>query len=562
MNSSMIIISFIFFAGLVAVITYFKTRNDNMETSDGYFLGGRSLTAIVVAGSLMLTNLSAVQFVGQSANAYRNNLSVIGWEAGSGIVLVFVALVLLPRYLKQGLTTIPEFVESRYDASTKNLITMLILLGYIINMLPGTLYAGAVALSQIFDIQGMFHITYGQGIWIMVWLIGIIGCCYAICGGLKAVAVSDTINGVILLIGGFSVVICALLTLGKGHFVDGVQNFLNMTPEKLNSIGGPNDDVPFGTMFTGMLIANIFYWGTDQSVIQRGLGAKNLKEGQKGLMLAGLMKVFTPIIIILPGVMGYQLLGGNISNAETVYPTLVRTVLPVPLAGVFAAAMFGAVLSTFNSVLNSSATLFAVNIYKPKWGKNKSEKDLVKVGRIFSVVMGIFSMVVAPLFMYAPQGLYNFFQSINLLYNIPVLIVIAVGYLTKKMPAIAGKIGVCVYMIGYVICYFIKPMHYLYYTTLLFIISCLVMFFIAKKYPCEEYEFENNHVVNVDPWKNRYRFGGFVTWTMIAVYIAFSPIGFVRSQGPTVYTFVAMALAAILIGVIVKILEKRSDNKK
>lgn len=180
------------------------------------------------------------------------------------------------------------------------------------------------------------------------------------CGGLKAVVVSDTINGVILLIGGFSVVICALLALGKGHFVDGVQNFLNMTPEKLNSIGGPNDDVPFGTMFTGMLIANIFYWGTDQSVIQRGLGAKNLKEGQKGLMLAGVMKVFTPVIIILPGVMGYQLLGDNISNAETVYPTLVRTVLPVPLAGVFAAAMFGVVLSTFNSVLNSSATLFSV----------------------------------------------------------------------------------------------------------------------------------------------------------------------------------------------------------
>lgn len=112
-----------------------------------------------------------------------------------------------------------------------------------------------------------------------------------------------------------------MLALGKGHFVDGVQNFLNMTPEKLNSIGGPNDDVPFGTMFTGMLIANIFYWGTDQPVIQRGLGAKNLKEGQKGLLLAGLMKVFTPVIIILP----------------------------VPLAGVFAAAMFGAVLSTFNS---------------------------------------------------------------------------------------------------------------------------------------------------------------------------------------------------------------------
>ena len=231
MSSTTIMIgSFVLFTALVAIITYFKTKDEELGSSEGYFLGGRNLTSGVIAGSLLLTNLSAVQFVGVSAQAYQNNLSVIGWEVGSGIVLVIVALVLLPRYLKQGIATIPQFVESRFDSRTRNLITTLILIGYVLNMLPVTLYSGAVAISQIFDVQALFGISYAQGIWIMVWLIGTIGSIYAVCGGLKAVAVSDTINGIVLIIGGMLVVVFAFIALGDGSIQNGIDTFLTSTP--------------------------------------------------------------------------------------------------------------------------------------------------------------------------------------------------------------------------------------------------------------------------------------------------------------------------------------------
>jgi len=197
----MVIMFFVLFSLVVAIITYFKTKEGELSSSEGYFLGGRSLTAKVIAGSLLLTNLSAVSFVGMSAQAYTDNMSVMGWEVGSGITLVIVALFLLPRYLKQGITTIPQFVESRFDNGTRKFITILFLAGYIVNLLPITLYSGAVAMTQIFNVPEMFGITYGQGIWIMVWVIGIIGAIYAIFGGLKAVAISDTINGIALIIG-------------------------------------------------------------------------------------------------------------------------------------------------------------------------------------------------------------------------------------------------------------------------------------------------------------------------------------------------------------------------
>lgn len=182
--------SFILCTAIVSLITFLKTRNENLDTSDGYFLGGRSLKAPVIAGSLMLTNLSANNFVGMSAEAYSTNMSNMGWEVSSGLALVIVALFLLPRYLKQGITTIPEFINARFDRSTKSFVTILFLISYIVNLLPVTLYSGAVAMSQIFNIEQMLNITYEQAIWVTVWVIGIIGSIYAIFGGLRAVAIS------------------------------------------------------------------------------------------------------------------------------------------------------------------------------------------------------------------------------------------------------------------------------------------------------------------------------------------------------------------------------------
>ncbi|MCP1188235.1 solute:sodium symporter family transporter [Priestia flexa] len=328
--------SFIFFTVLVAYISYRFTRDENLETSEGYFLGGRSLTGWVIAGSLLLTNLSTEQLVGLNADGYSFNMSAMGWEVGSSIALVLVALFLLPRYLKGGITTIPDFLESRFDSGTKQIVTILFLFGYVLNLLPPILYSGATALSSIFNVQGMFGVSSTTALWITVWGIGIIGSIYAIFGGLKAVAVSDTVNGIGLLIGGLMIPFLGLMALGDGSPVDGFNKIMENTPEKLNSIGGEKDPVPFSTMFTGMLLVNLFYWGTAQHIMQRALAAKNLKEGQKGLIIAAFLKLLGPAFLIIPGIIAFNIFGPGLPPMEA-YPKLVNHVLPTPLVGFFAA---------------------------------------------------------------------------------------------------------------------------------------------------------------------------------------------------------------------------------
>ena len=280
------IVSFLFFTLLVALISYWKTKDEDLGTQEGYFLAGRSLTGWVIGGSLMLTNLSTEQLIGLNAQGYTDNMSVMGWEVGSAIALVLVAFYLLPRYLKGGITTIPDFLEERFDSGTKQIVTILFLFGYVFNLLPPILYSGAVALSGIFNVPEMLGVDRTTALWITVWSIGIIGSLYAIFGGLKAVAVSDTINGVGLLIGGLMIPVIGLFVLGDGSLFKGFGTIMENTPEKLNAIGKPEDPVPFSTMFTGMLLVNLFYWGTAQHIMQRALAAKNLKEGQKGVLIA------------------------------------------------------------------------------------------------------------------------------------------------------------------------------------------------------------------------------------------------------------------------------------
>lgn len=560
----MVIGCFILFSLIVGVITYFKTKESNLDTNDGYFLGGRSLTGGVIAGSLLLTNLSAASFVGMSAQSYDFNMSVMGWEVGSGITLILVALLLLPRYLKQGITTIPDFIESRFDQGTKKFVTILFLISYVVNMLPVTLYSGAVAMSSIFDISGMFGITYAQGIWIIVWIIGIIGSIYAISGGLKAVAISDSINGIALVIGGLLVPVFALIFLGDGSLASGFDVFLSSTPEKFNAIGSNSDPLPIGTMFSGLLLVNLYYWGTDQSIIQRALGAKNLKEGQKGVILAGLLKILTPFMVIIPGIMAFQIFGGGIENTDTVYPMLVNKVLPKPLIGFFAAALMGAILSTFNSVLNSASTLFALNVYKPKWGQHKTDAELVKIGKVFALVIALVTMFAAPFIMNAPSGLFDYLQTINGFFNVPIFTIIFMGYMTKKVPPVAAKIGITFFVTVYGLTQLVfdTGLHYLYISAILFVVTCTIMFIIGKVKPMEkEFVLPNNKLVEIEPWENRFRFSAFVVFIMLGMYVVFSDIGIAidgRIQGITI---IALAILAVICIIATVLLEKKFVKK-
>ena len=284
------LISFFLFTGFVVWFTYNKVKNSKNDSHDGFFLGGRSLTGGLIASSLILTNLSATSFVGMSAQSYTHNMSVMGWEVASGVTLVMIALYLVPRYLKQGITTVPDFLESRYDLGVKKFVTLLFLCQYVINILPTTLYAGAVVLTGIFDIESILGISEFQAIALISALIGLLGFFYAIYGGLKAVVIADTINGVGLITGGLIIPIFGLLALGGGSFGEGLNILLTAAPEKLESVGAASDPLPFSTLFTGLLLVNLYYWGTDQSIIQRALGAKNLKEGQKGVIWAGAIR--------------------------------------------------------------------------------------------------------------------------------------------------------------------------------------------------------------------------------------------------------------------------------
>ncbi|ONI42347.1 solute:sodium symporter family transporter [Candidatus Epulonipiscium fishelsonii] len=556
----MILISFVVFSGIVGLITYLKTKGDTLESSEGYFLGGRSLTGGVIAGSLLLTNLSAASFVGMSGQAYEANMSVMGWEVGSGITLILVALFLVPRYLKQGITTIPEFIQSRFDGGTRQFITILFLVSYIINLLPITLYSGAVAMGQIFNVSEIFGITYVQSIWVMVWIIGIIGSIYAIFGGLKAVAISDTINGIALVIGGLLVPIFGILFIGDGNFVQGLTSFFQSNPEKFNAIGSSTDPLPFSTMFTGLLLVNLYYWGTDQSIIQRALGAKNLEEAQKGVIFAGLLKVLTPMLVIIPGIIAFQILGSNITNMDTVYPLLVSTVLPAPIIGLFAAAMMGAILSTFNSVLNSASTLFALNVYKTSIGKDASEKQLIKVGKLFALVIALVSMFVAPFILNAPAGLFDYLQTINGFFNVPIFTIIFMGYMTKRVPPIAAKVAITFFVTVYGITqlFIDTGIHYLHISGILFVISCLMMFVIGKIRPMEvPYKMPENSPVEMNPWKERYLFSGAVMFVMISMYIVFSKYGIAKAEGFTMDTL----LYIIGVGAVCAVCSIVADKK-
>ena len=208
------IVSFLFFTTLVAVISWWKTKSEKLDTADGYFLAGRGLSGMVIAGSMLLTNISAEQMVGLSGQAYSRGISGMAWETTAAIATIALAMFFLPNYLKRGFTTMPQFLEERYDSGTRKLVSILLLVGYVLISTPAALYAGAVAFNQVFNLTDLLGVTYVQSIWILVWVIGIIGSIYAIFGGLKAVAVSDTINGIGFVVGGLAVPFFGLLYLG------------------------------------------------------------------------------------------------------------------------------------------------------------------------------------------------------------------------------------------------------------------------------------------------------------------------------------------------------------
>jgi len=516
---------------LVAVISWRKTRGE-VSTQDGYFLAGRGLSAVFIAGSLLLTNLSAEQLIGLNGSAYGFNLSSMAWEVTAAVATVCMAFIFLPRYLAGAFTTLPQFLCDRFDDSVRRMTVILFMVGYGLVTIPGVLYSGSIAVLQLFDVPALLDVSYSTGLLITIIAVGSIGAMYAVFGGLKAVAVSDTINGIGLLIVGITVPMLGLSALGEGSITEGLRIITTTNTEKLNAIGGPSDPTPFATLFTGMVFANLFYWCTNQYVIQRTLAAHDLKEGQKGVLFSGFFKVLVPFFMMVPGVIAYHLYGEDLATIDLAYPTLIRDVLPVWATGFFLAVLLGAVFSSFNSLLNSAATLFCLDVWAPLSRKPIGDAQMVRIARRASVVIALFSFSIAPLLQYAPEGLWQIIRIFTGFYNIPVIAIVLVGLFTTHVPSLGPKLVVGFHILAYGLFQFVLndvvSIHFLHLYAVLFVLEVALMLLVGYLAPRrDEWVIHQKRMVDLTPWRYAIPCAGTLLSSVVGLYLLFSPIGLV-----------------------------------
>ena len=520
------VFSFLFLIGFVALLSYKITTRVKIDDKDGYFLGGRSLTGVVIAASILLTNLSTEQLVGLNGQGYMFSMIVMSWETGGALALIIIAAVFLPKYLKSGITTIPAFLEKRYDKNTKQIVSTLFIFGYTLTYLPTVLCSGALVINKLFNIPAVLGLSEFHALFVTVFAIGIVGSLYAILGGLRAVAVSDTINGVMFIIGTIMIPILALKFLGGGAIINGIEHLVTHNPEKLNSIGSWDSVLPFALVFGGLMFNNLFYFGTNQSIVQRMLAAKNLKEAQKGAILCGFLKLFGPFTLVLPGIIAFHLYP-NLKFGDMAYPTLIKDVLPPYLVGFFAAVLVGAIISSFNSALNSTVTLFSLDIYKPSFKPDISDKDLIKVGRRLGMFLTLISMTIGPFIIFSSTGLYGYLQATFGFYSMPILAIFVVGIISKRASAYAAKRAIIIYVIMYGAYMFSgTTINFLYVLTIYFPATIIIIMLLSKIKPREkDFVLEYTHEVDITPWKHLKLVSVLLVLAVTCIYLLFSSVG-------------------------------------
>ena len=454
MDFALTVGTFLLFTGLVAGLTYYFTRGKDLGTGEGYFLAGRSLTGGVIAGSLLLTNLSAEQLVGLNGNAFGEGLSVMAWEVLAAVSMVLMALVFLPKYLARGVATVPQFLEGSFGPKTRAVCTFLFVVADTFLTLPVVLYLGAKGLAGILDLAGPGSLTgldRPTVLWSTVIALGVVGSLYAVFGGLRAVAFSDTINGVGLLFGGLLIAFLGLSAVNPNVF-EALSEMRAARPEMYESLqrqsaANPDPSIPWPTLLSGVLLINLFYWCTNQQIIQRTFAADSLKNGQKGVLMAAGFKLLAPAVMVLPGLTALHLYGtdpaaGGVTDVDEAYGRLVQDVLPPWLTGFFAAVVFGAILSSFNSVLNSTATLFSLGVYKAQLRPAATDAETVRVGQVFGAVVAVAAVVGGGLLASVEGSIFEYLQTMRALYFIPILAATLVAFNTRRVPDWAAATAV------------------------------------------------------------------------------------------------------------------------
>ncbi|MDO8540034.1 MAG: solute:sodium symporter family transporter [Opitutaceae bacterium] len=490
MNLPLAFGSFLFFTALVPLIAWWLTRHRDNTDARTFFLADRSLPWFQIAGTLLLTNLSTEQLIGLNGAASIHGAVVMAWEVVPVVALIAMAYYFLPRYWSGNITTIPEFLESRFDRGTRRLLGIIVLAALTFNFMPFVLYSGGIAMGSIFHLHDVLGISPELSFFAMAALITVLSGAYAILGGMSAVALSDTLYGVGLLTGALVIPVLGLAYLGEGDIATGFGRVLAHQPAKLNPVGGPGANVPFSTLFTGMLLTNMYYWCTNQLMVQRSFGAKSYAEAQKGLLATAGLKLVGPLFLVFPGIIAAEAFGASIGNGDLAYARLVDAVLPTWMIGFFAAVLLGAVISSFNSGLHTAATLFGYDLYKAWIRPQCTDNQMVRAGKIFGVIICVASLAASPLLSGAPEGVFTLMKRLMAAFNIPILAVVVIGLATARVPPLAAKTA----LVGGVGLHFLLlwcsdsgvfgfQLHWLHVIAINFALLCLWMLGGARFFP-------------------------------------------------------------------------------
>lgn len=467
--SSIDVVAFLAFLLAVIAISLFASRKE--ENQEDYFLAGRNLSWWLIGFSLIASNISTEQFVGMASKGYSLGLAVASWEWMSALFLVLMAWLLLPRFLSYGIYTMPEYLEYRYSVGARAIMACFMMVAYIFVALATVLYSGGLAL----------HTMFGLNLHLAIWLIGIVAGAYTMYGGLKAVVWTDLFQGAALLLGGMVVLFLALGQVG------GLGAFLESNETKLHTVLPWNHpELPWtAVFFGGMWIPVIYYWGLNQFITQRTLAARSLAEGQRGVIFGGFMKLLIPFIVVFPGMMAAQVLGEDLKQADSAYPQLLAAVLPGGLRGIMFAALFGAILSSMDSMLNSAATIFTVDLYQRHVKPDAEPKRLVTMGRIVTILFAVFACIWAPFIANFGQ-LFDYLQMVWGFISPGIVCVFLFGLVWKRCPAVAAIGAMLLNPIIYGAClYFMADLPFLHHMALTFVALALWMTVITLIMPLE-----------------------------------------------------------------------------
>ena len=398
-----------------------RDKKGKQKNAEDYFLASKSLPWWAVGASLIAANISAEQFIGMSGSGFALGLAIASYEWMAAITLLVVGKYFLPIFIDKGLYTIPEFIEKRYSTNLKTILAIFWIALFVFVNLTTVLFLGGKALDTIIGV--------GDGSILLNSIIGLglFAAAYSLWGGLASVAWTDVIQVVILIFGGLLMTYFALANVtDSGSFIDGLKYVYEKAPERFSMILSkgeiikPNGgdawwDLPgLAVLIGGMWVANLYYWGFNQYIIQRTLAAKSLAEGQKGIVFAAFLKLVIPVIVVLPGIIAYVMnidesgvltaasvdpgfigAAGNFAN-DNAAPWLIKNFIPVGVKGLILAALAAAIVSSLASMLNSTSTIFTMDIYKSHFNKNASDAKMVSVGRITAVVALIIAIIIAP----------------------------------------------------------------------------------------------------------------------------------------------------------------------